>query len=74
MDAGQSIRQQDFTDRFQQPPAPQFLIQGKRTLPPDPYNRIILHAFNLGVLSALCAILFPSPNWVRAKDAKLAKG
>ncbi len=31
----------------------------------------MLRAFDLGVLGAR---LFPSPNWVRAKDAKLAKG
>jgi len=34
----------------------------------------LLLAFDLGVLGVLGAILFPRPNWVRAKDAKLAKG
>ena len=52
----------------------QFLIQGKRPLPHDPRNLIILHAFNLGVLGVLGASRFSHPKGVRAKDAKLAKG
>ena len=39
----------------------QFLLNGKRPLPHDPRNLIILHAGNLCVLCALCAILFPRP-------------
>ena len=39
----------------------QFLLNGKRPLPHDPRNLIILHAFNLCVLCVLCAILFPRP-------------
>ena len=51
----------------------QFRIPGKPTFPHDPYNLLILHAFNLGVLCVLGAILFPAPKWVRAKNANLAK-
>ena len=73
MDAGQRIRQQDFIDRFQQPRPP--VPYPRQTHPPhDPRNLIILLAFNLGVLCVLGAILLPAPNWVRAKNAKLAKG
>ncbi len=57
----------DFIDRFQQP-RPQFLAEGKRPLHHDPGNLTILHALDLG------ATLFPGPKWVRAKDAKDAKG
>ena len=39
----------------------QFLLNGKRPLPHDPRNLIILHAGNLCVLCVLCAILFPRP-------------
>ncbi len=57
-----------------QQPRPQLLVQGKRPLYPDPGNLILLDAFDLCVLCALCASLFPGPKWVRAKDAKDAKG
>ena len=43
---------------------------GKPPLHHAPYNPTTLHAFNLCVL---CANLFPSPNWLRANNAKLAK-
>ena len=57
-----------------QQPQFQFLVRGKRPLHPDPGNLLMLDAFDLGVLGALSASLFPGPKGVRAKDAKLAKG
>ena len=52
----------------------QFLVEGERSLHRDPCKLIILHAFELGVLGELGASRFPGPKWVRAKDAKDAKG
>jgi hypothetical protein len=49
-------------------------VQGKRPLHHDLSNLFMLDAFDLGVLGALGASLFPGLKWVRAKDAKLAKG
>ena len=51
----------------------QFLVEGKRPLRDDPCKRIMLDAFDLGVLGELGASRFPGPKRVRAKDAKDAK-
>ena len=52
----------------------QFLMQGERTLHHDLGNLIVFHGFDLGELGVLGAGLFLGPKWVRAKDAKDAKG
>ena len=60
------------TDPSSPSPSPS-LLHDNPPLQHTPYSPTTLHAFNLGVLYALCANLFPRPNWLRAKNAKLAK-
>ena len=61
------------TDPSSPSPSPS-LLHDNPPLHHAPYSPTTLHAFNLGVLCVLCANLFPIPNWLRAKNAKLAKG
>jgi hypothetical protein len=48
--------------------------RGKSPLHRDPCKLIMLDAFDLGVLGELGASRFLGSKWVRAKDAKDAKG
>ena len=52
----------------------QFRVEGKRPLHHDPGSFIMLDAFDLGELGVLGTSLCPGLKWVRAKDAKDAKG